>query len=174
MQKKMRFLLILLALCLGCFMIPINVRGAEAGRQCGDQVYWNLSADGTLLVSGSGSMWDYPVEYPDFYGVRGQVRSLIIADGVTSVGNSAFYHFDSLETVSLPEGLERIQDFAFHSCTQLKEISIPATVQYVGSFAFAKCSDLQQVLFFGAAPEFGISLFSDANPECLYPATTAR
>ena len=32
---------------------------AAKSGQCGDNVYWNLSDDGVLTISGTGPMWDY-------------------------------------------------------------------------------------------------------------------
>ncbi len=69
----------------------------------------------------------------------------IIITGGTTVVNSSFYGFSSLEKIELPEGLLTIGDYAFQNCTSLTELKIPSTVESIGIYAFRNCSLLEKI-----------------------------
>ena len=92
---------------------------------CGD----NLTAafaDGVLTFSGSGAMYDFSSEEAPWKGIRTSITKVVIPDGVTYIGKSAFY-----------------------LCTHLKEVTIPGTVTVVGSSAFSTCMALKTVRYGG-------------------------
>lgn len=70
---------------------------------------------------------------------------LTIPEGVTSIGESAFYACTGLTSISLPSTLETIGDGAFESCTGITSIELPASVSSVGDEAFAGCSSLATI-----------------------------
>ena len=63
--------------------------GCQKGK-CGDDLTWILNSEGTLVISGTGVMYDYgyDVDLPP-YDIN-SVRSVIIEEGVTSIGFDAF------------------------------------------------------------------------------------
>lgn len=67
-----------------------------------------------------------------------QVRKYIIGDGVKSIANSAFHNqsADSLRSVVLPEGITSIGTWAFGYLENLDSIALPSTLQSIGSDAF--------------------------------------
>ena len=118
--------------------------------QCGAEgsdVSWELSAQTmALAISGTGAMADYAnANSVPWTSVHGKITSATIAEGVTSIGNYAFYMCSSLTTVSLPEGLTSIGSNAFSSCTALTAITIPDGLTSIGSNAFSGCSNLASV-----------------------------
>lgn len=74
------------------------------------------------------------------------VTKIILPNSVTEIGKSAFYGCRSLESVILPSGLTKIGDFAFNSCTGLKNIDIPDSVFKIGKYAFAWCMKLERLI----------------------------
>lgn len=64
------------------------------------------------------------------------IKSVTLPDGLTTIGNSAFYNCVNLTTVSIPEGVTTIGNYAFQSCSALKSIDIPASVTTLGDSAF--------------------------------------
>ena len=61
---------------------------------------------------------------------------------VTSIGNNAFRNCQyQLAKVTIPDGVTYIGDYAFYSCHQLTSISVPSSVEFVGSTAFPTYSD---------------------------------
>ena len=70
-----------------------------------------------------------------YYG-NDEIQHLVIASGVTSIGECAFYGCTSLTTVSIPASVTSIGESAFDGCTRLATVSIPASVTSVESYAF--------------------------------------
>ena len=141
-----------------------------ASGQCGDDLTWTLDSDGLLTITGTGDMWDYygVNNFNDWGGYLNQIRSLVILDGATDIGNesfrncanmtsaiipdsvkiikpSAFAACTSLSSVSLSEGLKTIDIGAFYFCLSLTMIQIPDSVEYIGSGAFEGCSSMTEI-----------------------------
>jgi len=78
-----------------------------------------------------------------FYGCT-KLESVIIPNGVTSIGHSAFSGCN-LTSVLIPEGVTSIGNYAFNKCIKLRAASIPSTVVSIGDYAFYNCSNLEMV-----------------------------
>lgn len=113
---------------------------------CGANVTWTLDSNGTLTISGSGAMKDCasPSESP-WYNNRGQIKSVTIEQGVTSIGKGAFYDCSSLTSVTIPSGVTSIGEGAFRYCSRLTSVTIPDSVTSIGIYAFYDCSSLISV-----------------------------
>lgn len=72
-----------------------------------------------------------------FYEVY-NVRSVIIEEGISKIGDSAFCGC-SIESISLPQSLEEIGYDAFGHCTKLKELVLPDNLKKMGKAPFANC-----------------------------------
>ncbi len=103
---------------------------------------WEIS-DGTLTISGNGDMpnWGNPVNVP-WYSQRSNITSVVIADGITSIGLIAFYNCTSLTDIIIPDSVTSIGDSAFSGCTSLTNITIPDSVTSIGGAAFSYCTSL--------------------------------
>ena len=73
------------------------------------------------------------------------ITDLIIPDGVTSIGNSAFYNCSSLTSVAIPDSVTSIDGGAFSGCSGLTSVTIPDSVTSIGSSAFYNCSGLTSI-----------------------------
>ena len=71
---------------------------------------------------------------------------VILADGVTSIGESAFNDCSSLKSINLPEGVTSIGESAFYGCISLTNISLPDGVTSIGDNAFAQCALISIIL----------------------------
>ena len=85
---------------------------------CGDGVTWSLSDSGVLTISGTGAMDDYlmyadTIPWGDF---RELVTSIVVEEGVTAIGQLAFYECYNNTAVSLPASLTSIGLRAFNFC----------------------------------------------------------
>ena len=81
-----------------------------------------------------------------FYGCDG-LESIDIPNSITEIGNSAFYGCECEQVeLKLPEGLEIIGDYAFCACNNIKEIIIPDSVTFVGVGAFESCDSLEHIV----------------------------
>lgn len=91
----------------------------------------------------------------------GSATDVVIPEGVTSIGNSAFYNCGRLTSVSIPKGVTSIGDSAFYNCESLTSVNIPEGVTSIGEYAFAHCK-LQSINI----PEGVISIGEDAFASC--------
>ena len=121
---------------------------APTSGTCGENLTWELSEDGTLTISGVGEMekWDYT----DFNASPWRcnstnIKRVVITDGVTMIGEYAFYHCDSLIEIVIPNSVTIIGDNAFSGCSSLIEITIPDSVTTIGERAFIECSGLIEI-----------------------------
>ncbi len=119
---------------------------AEASNKCGDNATWSYNAStGALKISGTGDMYDYSEENPaPWYGK--EIKSITVADGITRIGNYAFYkvvnHQKALESIYLSNTLKSIGDHAF-MCTyfnsKVEKFVVPDSVTEIGKRAFSYC-----------------------------------
>ncbi|MGX8692263.1 MAG: extracellular solute-binding protein [Clostridia bacterium] len=110
---------------------------AYASGECGDELTWVLDGN-VLTISGTGDMWDYTAESPAPWDPYNEsIQTVVIEDGVTSIGDAAFFRCYYVESVSIPEGVTTIGYYAFQVCTHLKAVTIPASVTLIRRSAFA-------------------------------------
>ncbi|MBQ6020932.1 MAG: leucine-rich repeat protein [Clostridia bacterium] len=110
----------------------------ECGAE-GDNLTWTLTDDGTLTVSGAGNMADYDEFDSPWRGLN--VKTAIIGEGVSSVGEFAFAYCASLEEVSLPDTLTKLGYGAFLK-TGLTSATVPGSVRVLDGGTFAECASL--------------------------------
>ena len=72
------------------------------------------------------------------------LKSVIIPDTVTSIGNSAFLD-TSIESITIPDSVKRLGKCTFENCTLLKSITIPHSVTTIDNYAFNHCNSLETV-----------------------------
>ena len=171
-MRKNRWLFVLTALLVGILMlgrIPASAAAEELGEpvtlrsgSCGTSATWALSEDGTLTISGTGAMADYGAasECP-WYSDRESIKTVVVADGITAIGDRAFYSCPALKMVTLGKDITTIGEFAFYSCTALKEVTIPAGVTILENSSFRACTALVEVIFGGDAPAMGNYVFNE-------------
>lgn len=139
-----------------------------AGGYCGSEgdgtnLTWELDSNGTLTISGTGSMKNYTGKDSPWYVHYNSIERVIISNGATTIGNYAFYGLDGINRVPcdtlpssliqigasafesgpafsngliIPEGVTTIQSNAFASNSGIHTVSIPATVTSIGTAAF--------------------------------------
>ena len=80
-------------------------------------------------------------------------------EGVTKVGNNAFYECKGLTSLDIPSTVTSIGNSAFDSCSGLTSLDIPSTVTSIGNGAFSKCSGLTSVSIPSTVTSIGNSVF---------------
>ena len=79
---------------------------------CGDNVTYSLDTEtGVLTISGTGDMYSYGPFYENT-----NIKSVIIENGVTSIGDGVFQGCTSLRSVTIPDSVTSIGDDAFYGC----------------------------------------------------------
>ena len=88
------------------------------------------------------------------------LTSVSIPDSVTSIGDNAFYFCESLTSVTIPDSVTAIGDSAFSYCDSLTSVSIPDSVTAIGDEAFYSCSSLTSVIITDSVTSIGDRAFS--------------
>lgn len=78
----------------------------------------------------------------DYAFAETAVKSVVLPDGVSTLGNYAFNKCASLATVSLGNSLTAIGNYVFSGCSAIESLVIPNSVTSIGSYAFEKCTKL--------------------------------
>ena len=113
---------------------------------CGDSVQWNFTPEsGVLVISGIGAMSNYQFPSIPIPWKRTSIDSLVIEEGVTEIGDYAFYYCENLRSISFPNTLTRIGAFAFTGCNGIDSIDIPASVRSIEHSAFCYCKNIQSL-----------------------------
>ena len=138
-------------------------------------------------LSGGGST---PVE-DQLKGLVERTAESLDLSGVTKIGNSAFYNYQGLKSVNMPNvtyidasafdscgnlvitkfpsGLTRINASAFAYCNKFSDIEFPASVATIAGQAFQSCSGLRTITFKGKPTSLNANAFrSCANVTDIY------
>ena len=166
----------LLVLCL----LPVRARAASGTT---GELSWSLSG-GTLSITGKGDMPDYSdgamapwfgsgtaitrisvgegvssIGELAFYGC-GRVTAVTLPSSVTTIGARAFKDCTALTGVRLPEGLTSIGEAAFESCEKLTSVRLPEGLTAIGSYAFYRCSALSSITIPASVRSMGMVVFA--------------
>ena len=137
----------------------------ETGK-CGDNLKYSLDTEtGVLTISGTGKMTDYSGtdSHSPFYQ-NSNIKSVIIGDGVTSIGSSAFRVCTSLTSVTIQDGVTSIGDCAFYYCTSLTSVTIPDSVTSIENEAFSSCTSLTSIDYNGTVSQWNsISVYGNVS-----------
>ncbi len=85
-----------------------------------------------------------------------------VPEGVSSIGEKAFFRCDKISVINLPSTLRRIEPSAFQYCTGLTEINLPKGITYLGARAFDGCAGLTRIVL----PDTVTSLEDNTFSQC--------
>ena len=105
-------------------------------------------------------MKDYTSWSPWIYD---SVKRVIIADGVTTIGDNAFNGCSSLTSVTIPNSVTTIGWRAFSGCSSLTSVTIPNIVTTIGGGAFGLCSSLTSVTIGNSVITIGDNAFNGCS-----------
>ena len=132
----------------------------ECGDRKGASQSWNESIKytilfgDTLVVKGTGDMDDLygrgEKKELSYYLKRNKnidknkVKTVIVCEGITGIGEQCFSEFKTLEYLILPEGLKSIGKEAFWSGRDLQFVILPKSLKKIGKTAF-RCIGLKNI-----------------------------
>ncbi|WP_177216041.1 leucine-rich repeat domain-containing protein [Prevotella sp. tf2-5] len=130
-----------------------KIKGITGGY-CGTtdhetDVVWVLTGESpnyTLTITGTGAMADYVPSDQPWKDYRSSIKTFVIGNGVTTIGNLAFGRCTGLTSINIPSSVTSIGCYAFYN-TNLTSIEIPASVTSIDYEAFSGCTGLTSVTF---------------------------
>ena len=127
-----------------CDVCGEDAREILNSGSCNDNINWVLYDDGELEITGTGSMpnYEYRNQWFSFSyshpwsSNSSQIKSIVISEGITSIGDYCFGKITSLENVVIPDSVISIGIGAFFDCQKLTEICISNKDTIIGQYAF--------------------------------------
>ncbi|MBQ9521517.1 MAG: leucine-rich repeat domain-containing protein [Oscillospiraceae bacterium] len=175
---KKRLLPMILVCCMLAAWLAVYAQADDivAKGDCGadgSNVQWTLDSKGTLTIFGKGAMANYNEWWqggndwwnpktPPWVSNTNMIVSLIVNDGVTSVGKSAFATLNRLTKATFSDSILTIEDSVFYNCSNLLSFTISDNVTSIGNYAFQDCDRLTKMLI----PHNVINIGSNAFKGC--------
>ena len=165
---KRKIVSVLLCVLLLASLLPVSAfADTTAGGTCGDNLTWTLDSNGTLTISGTGEMYDYgnlfdrtTAPWEKYYS---SIKSAVINDGVTSIGEQAFWGCSSLTSVTIPDSVTSIGAWTFNGCSSLTSVTIGDGVTSIGDGEFWGCRNLMSVTIPDSVTTIGEAAFSGCS-----------
>ncbi|MBQ3195558.1 MAG: leucine-rich repeat protein [Clostridia bacterium] len=144
----------------------INPKTIYSGT-CGDNLMWTFDTDtGVLNIEGTGDMANYSyynsLRSP-WYGYHGEIETVNIANGVTTIGNYAFYDCTALTSITIPYSVTSMGESAFYNCAFLTGVTIPDSVTFIGDEVFRGCLSLENITIPDSITSIGIRAFYNCD-----------
>ena len=150
MKKRIILFFSMVALVIVCALgVNAEIVSGNCGAN-GDNVKWEFDTEsGVLTISGQGDMQDYHYEIffnpAPWYSYCKNILTVVIQDGITSIGEKAFDHCTKLTSITIPDSVTNIGDYAFSGCIGFTSIIIPDSVTNIGAGAFEYCTKLTSI-----------------------------
>ena len=158
-----KILLACLTLTLVLCLLPTKAQAATVDSgTCGDNLTWTLDDAGTLTISGTGPMRDYSMG-SFHWGNDRIIKTLIIKEGVTAIGECAFKDCTDLTSVTISNSVTTIGNNAFYGCTGLTSMTLPNSVTAIGYFAFTRCTKLTSITIPNSVTTIGGGAFNNCT-----------
>lgn len=133
----------------------IHYRSQLIDGECGNDLTWTLDMDDVLTISGTGRMWEFPEAYSQhelpwkYY--RDNIRFVVIEDGVTSIGQNAFYDCGNLTEITVPQSMADFTGYAFGFNDSLTTITVdPGNEHYTSANGVLFTKDMETLLLYPA------------------------
>lgn len=127
---------------------------------CGENLTYIFDTyDNSLTIDGNGDMTDFESKTAAPWNAANYfVHKLYLSNGVTSIGDFAFYGTGIVEVV-IPENVEKIGKSAF-CLSSLRRVELPVAMDSIGEYAFANCFYLEAIRIPKGITEIETGLFS--------------
>ena len=141
---------------------------ADASGSCGNGVTWSYVADTKILSiaktgDGTGAMANYNINNQPWREFN--ITKVVIGEGVTSIGDDAFFVYPSLLSVEIPASVTSIGGSAFYKCTGLTSVSFATGSQLasIGTYAFYNCTSLASITIPNGVTTISNNAFNSAG-----------
>ncbi|MBR5716238.1 MAG: leucine-rich repeat protein [Bacteroidales bacterium] len=154
MKYKLNLSLMALIGSFLCWLVPSSAWALTseedltvlATGSCGVSLTYTIYSDFSMVISGTGEMKDYVDDElhidADYFQ---KITSVVIEDGVSSIGQFAFYDFIRMASLSIPNSVTKIGNAAFYNCVRLASLDLPSNLTEIGNGAFYGCDALTSI-----------------------------
>ena len=131
----------------------------QRGNVCGDNMTWEHSYYGssvktTLVIKGSGRMWDFKtIKDSPWYGLN--ITRIVIESGVEHIGSYAFCNLTDIVSIDIPKNVTSIHKDAFSGCNKLRYI------YYMADASFA--AEVDNLFMLGGLIDTVVYTFSESG-----------
>lgn len=163
-KKIFKTLMLSITMMIICLAMSMTASALAETGQCGENVYWQYdSTTGKLVISGTGSIYDYDYNHGVSNAPWGslfyEITEVVIGDQVTSIPDCAFFGHQSLKKVVISNSITEIGYGVFECCRNLKSITIPDSVKTIGEYAFYDCSGITELVIPDSVTTIGETAF---------------
>ena len=142
-----------------CIICGIDDPSAQVITGTTGDCNWSFNeSTETLTISGNGSMGNYSssssIPWKNY-----SITNVVFEDGVTNIGERAFYNFTNLANVTISDTVKSIGEYVFYNCDGLTNVTIPDGVTSIGNYAFRDCSNLKTISFPASVTSIGECAF---------------
>ncbi len=168
---KKRILAFIVFLTVLCTAFPTFAENTVTGS-CGKDLTWIYNySEKTLTISGRGNMPNYYsnsragslAPWVNSTNIKNDLETVVISEGVTSIGEYAFFECTSLKNIVISGSVKTINIGAFYQCAALPGITIPNSVTSIGDEAFEHCAGLKEITIPGSVKNIGNGAFSSCH-----------
>ena len=149
MKRKLLFMLFAIMASIGMLQAKVLT------GKCGYNLQYSLNTEtGVLTITGNGAMKDHDGwnSSAPWYHQRSFIKFVQLPDGLTTIGDGAFWDCSSLTSVAIPNSVTTIGESAFKDCYSLTSVTIPNSVKTIGGSAFEGCSSLTSITCEATSP----------------------
>ena len=108
-----------------------------------------------------------------FSGCAG-LKMVSLPDSVTSIGEAAFYNCYGLGVINIPSRVTEIKAYTYSYCNSLKSIDIPSNVKSIGYGAFCKCYSVTDIKLHEGLETIGTLAFGDVEVDTVTLPSTVK
>lgn len=129
----------------------------------------SVSVADKLLSIGSSSFYMTDSIFAEIRNVCGSVTNglfenqtvyaVTINEGITKVGDRAFFGCQTLKTVNFPQSLNAVGSYAFYDNIGYCKVNLPDNTEYIGEKAYGNCTRLTNISFSDKMKEIGLDAF---------------
>ena len=159
MRKQILFEFIMGMICACILTVGVYAADVVASGTCGDDLVWSIDYDAKLIISGTGEMRDYRYSSVPWERYTAIIKSVIIEEGVTTIGDCAFNGGFEIANVDIQGNITKIGDLAFSGCELLSSIILPESLLSIGESAFYDCNSLENIIIPENVTSIGDSAF---------------
>lgn len=100
---------------------------------------YTVSQDQVMTIKGAGQLGNYGLPF------KFSAENLAIAEGITSIGDTAFWNHQEMKTIQIPTSVTRIGSSAFGRCHSLKSPVLPDSIVEIDNCAFDECYGFDRI-----------------------------